>query len=86
MADGLGDDRAAAGEEAGEPTLAPGDEQPLTVFADTLPAPVPSIDDGHPIDLDAPKALRPGWVDRVLGTVLGKAVAAMNPNGDRMAP
>ena len=59
---------------------------PVTVFADTMPAPVPSVADGHPVELGAPLPPRPRWWDRVLGAVLGKAVAAMNPDGDRMAP
>ena len=49
-----------------------------------MPEPVPSIADGHPVELGAPQVLRPKWWDRVLGKVLGKAVASINSDSDRM--
>ena len=80
------DDRAETGEAAGEPAPPAGDVPPVEVFADTMPAPVPSVADGHPVDLDAPRPIRPKWIDRVLGKVLGKAVDGLNPDGGRMLP
>ena len=80
------DDRAETGEAAVEPAPPAGDVPPVEVFADTMPAPVPSVADGHPVDLDAPRPIRPKWIDRVLGKVLGKAVDGLNPDGGRMLP
>ena len=85
MADGLVDEGAVTSEAPGQPAPEVGDA-PLSVFADTLPAPVPSVADGHPVDLDAPQAIRPKWIDRVLGKVLGKAVSAINHDSDRVQP
>ena len=51
-----------------------------------MPEPVPSIADGHPVELGAPQVLRPKWWDRVLGSVLGKAVSALNEDRDRIQP
>ena len=84
MDQGHDNQAAAAGEAPSEQAPQAGDV-PVAVFADTLPAPVPSVsDDGHPVELGAPQAIRPKWIDRVLGKVLGKAVASINPGSDRM--
>ena len=80
------DDRAETGEAAGEPAPPAGDVAPIEVFADTMPAQVPSVADGHPVDLEAPRPIRPKWIDRVLGAVLGKAVSAITPDSDRVGP
>ena len=85
MADGLVDERAVAGEAPGEQAAEAG-YVPLNVWADTMPEPVPSIADGHPVELGAPQVLRPKWWDRLLGTVLGKAVSALNEDRDRIQP
>ena len=75
-----------ASEAASESPPPAGDVPPVEVFADTMPAPVPSVADGHPVDLDAPRPIRPKWIDRVLGAVLGKAVSAITPDSDRVGP
>ena len=86
MAHDDGDAGTVASEAAGQPAPEAGDVQPVEVFADTMPEPVPSIADGHPVELGAPQVLRPKWIDRLLGTVLGKAVEVLNEDRDRICP
>jgi hypothetical protein len=86
MADTDGDERPTPGAATGEPAPEAGDVHPVAVFADTMPAPVPSIADGHPVELGVPQEPRPRLIDRVLGAVLGKAVSAMNCGRDRVFP
>ena len=85
MVDDVDDAGAEAGEAAGQPTDDAGDA-PLVVWADTMPAPVPSVDDGHPVELGAPRAIRPKWYDLLLGNLLCKAVSVLNADGGRMVP
>ena len=84
MADDDGDTRTGIGEAAGEQARE-ADAAPIAVFADTMPAPVPSVSDGHPVELGAPRAVHPRWYDLILGNVLAKAVSALHPDGDRIA-
>jgi len=83
MVDNDGDARAGVGEATGEQS-SPADIAPVAVFADTMPAPVPSVSDGHPVELGAPQVLRPKWYDLILANVLTKAVSALHPDGDRI--
>jgi len=68
---------------AGAPAEDSGVRAPVTrVFADTMPTPTVTSMEGAPVELDAKvAAIRPSWIDRILGKVLSAAIIPESPGG-----